>query len=210
MSKVTYFIFATTLFSAMIGTSAAQEEKPTIVFLGDSLTAGYGVDPDSSYPSLIKRRIEQAGAKWSVVNAGISGDTSAGGLRRLSWLLKRKVDVLVVALGSNDGLRGISPEVTRRNLRQIILGAREKYPQIRIVLAGALVPPSMGPKYSEAFRIVFPKLARETKCALIPFLLEGVAAEPSLNLSDGIHPNEAGYKIVAENVWKVLSSIVLS
>lgn len=185
-----------------------QPHRPTIVILGDSLAAGYGLDPSEAFPALLQKKVDDAGLKFSVVNAGVSGDTSAGGLRRIDWLLKRRVDVLVLELGGNDGLRGIPATATKTNLQVIIDRTKRKYPQTRIVIAGMQMPPNMGAEYMAAFAKVFPDLAKTNNAALIPFLLEGVGGKPELNLPDLIHPTAEGQKIVAENVWKVLKPIV--
>jgi acyl-CoA thioesterase-1 len=148
--------------------------------------------------------------KWNfeVINAGLSGETSSGGLRRINWLLKREIDVLVLALGANDGLRGISPDVTAKNLQEILNRTREKYPHVKLVIAGMEAPPNMGQDFTAQFRAIFPGLAKKNKAALIPFLLEGVGGVAELNLADGIHPNARGHEIVAENVWRVLKPVL--
>jgi acyl-CoA thioesterase-1 len=188
--------------------SAENSTEKVVLFLGDSLTAGYGVEPEHSFPSLLARRIEAQKKNFKVVNAGISGDTTAGGLRRLDWLLRQPVDILVLALGANDGLRGLPLDESENNLKKIISRSRERYPEIRILLAGMLIPPNMGEKYSARFKEIFPRLAEEERVELIPFLLEGVAAQTDLNLADGIHPNEQGYKKVADTVWNVLLPVL--
>jgi acyl-CoA thioesterase-1 len=175
-----------------------------IVFLGDSLTAGFGLDVEQAYPALVGVELEGQGKAVEIVNAGISGDTSAGGLRRLNWILKRPVDTLIIALGANDALRGQPVATTRENLRGMILGAREKYPEIRILLAGMLAPPNMGTDYTDAFARIYPELAEELEVELIPFLLEGVAGQPELNLADGIHPNARGQKKIAQLILRAL------
>lgn len=195
------FIF---IEKALAEEQGASTDAGVILFLGDSLTAGYGIAPEDSYPSLLSERIKNANPQLRVVNAGVSGDTTAGGLRRLDWLLRQKVSILVLALGANDGLRGIPLSETKENLLAMIKKTSKRYPKSEIVLAGMLIPPNMGENYSSEFQSLFPEIAKEQNIPLIPFLLDGVAAEPSLNLGDGIHPNEAGQKIVAENVWKVL------
>lgn len=179
-------------------------ERKTIVILGDSLAAGYGLDLTEAFPALLQKKVDEAGLKFLVVNAGVSGDTSAGGLRRIDWLLKRRIDVLVLELGGNDGLRGIPVAATRTNLQTIIDRTKQKYPQSRIVIAEMQMPPNMGADYTAAFAKVFPELAKANNAALVPFLLEGVGGKPELNLPDMIHPTAEGQKIVAENVWKVL------
>ncbi|HTD85135.1 MAG TPA: arylesterase [Candidatus Binatia bacterium] len=187
---------------------ASEADRRTIFILGDSLAAGAGVDPDEAFPALLQKRIDAAGLKYEIVNAGVSGDTSAGGLRRIDWLLRRKVDIVVLELGGNDGLRGIPPASTRTNLQAIIDRTRGKYPDVTIVIAGMEMPPNMGPEYTSAFRQIFPDLAKSNKAAVIPFLLEGVGGKPELNLPDQIHPNPEGHRIVAENVWKVLKPLL--
>lgn len=183
-------------------------EVRTILFLGDSITAGYGLDESQAFPALIQEKIRSAGHNYRVVNAGLSGETSSGGLRRIGWLLRSRVDILVLELGANDGLRGINLEVTRDNLQQIIDQTRQKYPDVKIVLAGMQVPPNLGEDYTRTFREMFPSLARVNNSLLIPFILEGVAGDPALNLPDGIHPNVEGQKILAQNVWSVLRPIL--
>src|SRR5436190_5411654 len=187
---------------------ASEADRRTIFILGDSLAAGAGVDPDEAFPALLQKRIDAAGLKYEIVNAGVSGDTSAGGLRRIDWLLRRKVDIVVLELGGNDGLRGIPPASTRTNLQAIIDRTRGKYPDVTIVIAGMEMPPNMGPEYTSALRQIFPDLAKSNKAAVIPFLLEGVGGKPELNLPDQIHPNPEGHRIVAENVWKVLKPLL--
>ena len=187
---------------------ASDGTRSTIVILGDSLAAGYGLDLSEAYPTLLQKKIDEVGLKFSVINAGVSGDTSAGGLRRIDWLLKRRVDVLVLELGGNDGLRGIPVTATRTNLQAIIDRTKQKYPQAQIVVAGMQMPPNMGADYTTAFAKIFPDLAKANQAALIPFLLEGVGGKPELNLPDLIHPTAEGHKIVAENVWKVLKPVL--
>lgn len=175
-----------------------------LLFLGDSLTAGYGLEPDQAYPQLVEVALRARGREVTVVNAGLSGDTSAGGLRRMDWILRQSIDTLVVALGANDALRGLPVDTTRENLRGIIHAVRAKQPEVRIILAGMLAPPNMGAAYRDSFARLFPELARSESVELLPFLLEGVAGVPSLNLADGIHPNVEGQKRVAELVLCVL------
>lgn len=180
-----------------------------VVFLGTSLTAGLGLDrPGDRWPERIGALADSAGLAVHVVNAGVSGDTSAGGLRRLDWLLSEPLDVLVVELGANDGLRGHSPEALEENLRTIIRTTRERSPGTRIVLAGMEAPPNLGADYTERFRAVFPRVAEETGVSLIPFLLEGVAGEPELNQPDGIHPTPAGHRRMARTAWPILESVL--
>jgi acyl-CoA thioesterase I len=180
-----------------------------IVFLGDSLAAGLGVDPDESFPALIQKKVEAAGWNDIVVNAGVSGDTSADGLGRIDWLLKQRIDVLILELGGNDGLRGLMVSATQTNLQAIIDRVNQKYPQARIIVAGMQMPPNMGEDYASAFRKLYPDLAAANHASLIPFLLAGVGGKPELNQPDHIHPNVEGHKIVADNVWKVLQPLLV-
>ncbi len=193
--------------SAAPGEAPAPERR-TILFLGNSLTAGLGLDPEQAFPALIRHRIDSLGWRFEVVNAGLSGETTAGGLRRIDWLLRRPVDVLVLALGGNDGLRGIPPEVTKANLQAIIDKARARYPDVRIILAGMQAPPNLGEAFTEPFRSLFPEVARERDVALIPFLLEDVGGVPERNQADGIHPTAEGHRIIAETVWRTLRPIL--
>jgi acyl-CoA thioesterase I len=197
------------LWAGSAGLDSTEAAGPrTIVFFGDSLTAGYGLrDPETqSYPALIQGKIDSEHLPWRVVNAGLSGETSAGGLRRVDWILRQRIDVFVLELGANDGLRGTPPEVTRANLQAIVDKVRSSRPDARIVLAGMRMPPSMGQDYSEAFRALYPSLATKNDLILVPFLLEGVAEVPELNQADGIHPNATGAEIVANTVWKSIES----
>ncbi len=178
---------------------------PVVLFLGTSLTAGLGVDPDDAYPARIQEKIDSAGWAFRVVNAGVSGETSAGGLRRIDWLLRQPIAVLVLELGANDGLRGQDVDSLRANLETIIARTRAAHPNVGIVLAGMESPPNMGRAYTTAFHAVFPDVARRTHVTLIPFLLDSVAAVPELNQADGIHPTAEGQRIVANNVWKYLA-----
>ena len=186
----------------------AADSARVILFVGTSLTAGYGVGADSAYPAVIQRWIDAARLPYRVSNAGISGETSAGGLRRMAWSLQAPVDVLVLELGANDGLRGIDPGHMRANLDSIIRLTRKRYPESAIVLAGMEAPPNLGERYTGAFRRVFRDLAEKYHASLVPFLLEGVAAADSLNQPDGIHPTGAGHRILAANVWRVLEPVL--
>lgn len=181
------------------------EEVPVVLFFGTSLTAGLGLDTAEAYPALIQKKMDSLGMDYGVVNAGLSGETTASGLNRLDWVFKQNVDILVIELGANDGLRGVSLEETRSNLEEIIKIAREKNSEIKIILAGMQIPPNMGEEYTSEFRTLFPKLAKEYDLELIPFLLEGVAGDPELNQQDGIHPTAEGQQILANNVWEVLN-----
>jgi acyl-CoA thioesterase-1 len=188
--------------------SAGHDARTTILFLGTSLTAGFGLDPDRAYPALIQARIDSLGLSYRVVNAGVSGETSAGALRRVDWLLRQPVAVLVVETGANDGLRGQDPEATRANIQAILDRARRESPPPRLVLAGMEALPNYGLDYRRRFRVIFPELARENGAALVPFLLEGVAGRPELNQPDGIHPSAAGHEVLADNVWRVLRPLL--
>jgi acyl-CoA thioesterase-1 len=180
--------------------------RPRIVALGDSLTAGLGVLPEEAYPARLQQRVDAAGLNYEVVNAGVSGDTSAGGLRRLDWALQGDVRALILALGANDGLRGLPPDQLRRNLAQMIETAEAR--GITVVLAGMEAPPNFGRAYFVEFHEIFPELARRYRIALVPFLLEGVAGLGAMNQSDGIHPNAEGATLVADNVWAVLRPVL--
>jgi acyl-CoA thioesterase-1 len=188
-------------------TNAANANAPRIVFLGDSLTAGYGLDKDDSVPSLIQKRLQDAGYPYEVVNAGVSGDTSAGGLSRLDWSLAGDVKILVVELGGNDGLRGLPVAELKRNLTEIITRAQAK--GIKVVLTGMEAPPNFGPAYTSEFRDVYRQLAREYDVTFVPFYLEGVAGIPSLNIADGIHPNAEGSRIVEKTIWSALEPLLV-
>jgi acyl-CoA thioesterase-1 len=182
----------------------------TIVFFGDSLTAGYGLDDPGSeaYPARIEKKIEAAHLPYRVVNAGLSGETSAGGLRRIDWILRQPVDIFVLALGGNDGLRGIEPAVSRTNLQGIIDRVRAKYPEAKLILAGMMIPPSMGQDYAREFAAIFPELAKKNRLSFVPFLLEGVGGSEELNQPDRIHPTSQGHAIVAETVWTTLRPLL--
>ena len=190
------------------GGLSARDERGIVLFLGNSLTAGLGVDPDDAFPSRIQSRIDSAGLPFRVINGGLGGETSAGGLRRIDWLLEQGVDVLVLALGGNDALRGVPPDSMQRNLQAIVDRARARAPASRIVIAGIRAPPNLGETYTRAFLAVFPALARANDAALVPLLLDGVAAVPALNQADGIHPNADGHEIMAETVWRVLEGVL--
>lgn len=189
--------------------NGAKPARGRIVVLGDSITAGLGLDdPAAAWPARLQQKIDAAGLAFEVVNAGVSGDTTAGGLRRINWVLAGGADVLVIALGGNDGLRGIVPQQTEENLTGIIQRARAKAPGLAIIVAGMQMPPNMGPDFVEKFRAVFPRVATANQAALVPFLLEGVGGVPGLNQADQIHPNTAGQRRVAENVWAVLQNVL--
>lgn len=182
----------------------ANTANKRIVILGDSITAGYGLDPAQAYPALLQEKINAAKLPYTVANAGVSGDTTAGGLRRVAWAMASGADILVIALGGNDGLRGISPEETKKNLLGIVGKARAKNPDIQILIAGMEMPDNMGPDFTTRFKAVFPEAAKKSEVTLIPFLLEGIGGDEKLNQPDGIHPTPEGQTIVAQNVWKLL------
>ena len=184
----------------------AAGEGPTVVFLGDSLTAGFGLAAEQAYPALVARRLAERGLAVRAINAGVSGDTTAGGLSRLDWLLSQRPAILFVCLGANDGLRGLPLDATESNLRAIV--ERSKSAGVRVVLAGMQIPPNYGPAYASAFRAIYTGLAEEYELDFVPFLLEGVAADPALNLPDGIHPNARGQEIVAETVARALEPVL--
>jgi len=177
----------------------AYAEK-TLLILGDSLTEGYGVAKDASFPSLLEKKLKAAGLDWKVVNSGVSGSTSASGPSRIAWALKSKPAAILLALGANDGLRGLKTEAMEENLRKTIKKAKEQ--KVKILLAGIFMPPNYGGEYAKKFAAVFPKVAKEENVPLLPFLLETVGGNPKYNLADGVHPNEEGYKIVAETVFQ--------
>jgi acyl-CoA thioesterase-1 len=197
-------------FLILRGLSIAAPAPRVILFLGDSITAGYGLDPDQAFPALIQEKIDAKSWNFKVVNAGQSGDTSAGGLNRLAWLLKNRIDILILELGANDGLRGLPPETTKSNLQAIIERTKDKYPEVKVIVAGMKVPLNMGGDYGRKFEAVFVDVAKKNKAVLIPFVLEGVGGSRELNLPDGIHPTAKGHEIVAANVWKVLEPVLRS
>lgn len=182
----------------------AEQDKRTILFFGDSITAGYGLDEEQAFPAVISKKIEASDMAYRVVNSGSSGETSAGGLRRVDWVLQQPVDIFVLGLGGNDGLRGIDPEYTKENLQGIMDKVREQYPDVKILLAGMEAPPNMGESYTSQFRGLFRELEQENDVVLMPFLLGDVAGDPALNLPDGIHPTEEGHRLIAEDVWTYL------
>ncbi len=189
-------------------TTKSSSDAKVILFFGDSLTAGYGLDPAQAFPAVIQEKIKARGWNFRAMNAGLSGETTAGGLRRIDWVLQRPIAVLVLALGANDALRGLPVEAAQHNLQAIIERTKKKYPGVQVVLAGMQAPPNLGQDYSTRFRAMFPDLAAAHGAALVPFLLDGVGGIPALNLPDGLHPTPAGHKIVANNVWKVLEPVL--
>ncbi|WP_026236007.1 arylesterase [Echinicola pacifica] len=185
-----------------------NSEKKTILIFGDSMTAGYGVEKEEAFPALVQDAIDTLNLDFQVINGGLSGETSAGGLTRIDWFMEDEPAIFVLELGGNDGLRGIDLSETKKNLQQIIDKVKTKYPATEIVLAGMQIPPNMGKTYSEEFRDMFPALAKNNDLVLIPFLLDGVGGDPKLNQADGIHPTPEGHKIIAKTVWKYLEPIV--
>lgn len=203
-------LLSTLLFAASVShaPAAVATEPLSVVILGDSLTAGFGLEEEEAFPALLDERFKRENLPVRVVNAGLSGDTTSGGLRRLSWIMKQRCDVLLIALGGNDGLRGVPTAVTEDNLRSIIKQARTKSPGVEIVLAGMKVPPNLGASYTDGFEELFPRVAREENVTLIPFLLEGVGGERRLNQPDGIHPTAEGQRMIAETVYRSLLPVV--
>jgi acyl-CoA thioesterase-1 len=186
----------------------AEDARKRVVVLGDSIAAGYGVDPDEAYPAVLQRKIDEAKLPYAVVNAGLSGDTTAGGLRRIDWVLKQPIDILIIELGGNDGLRGLPVSETRSNLQSIIDRARAKYPKAKIIVAGMKMPANMGADYTAEFEKVFAEIAAKNKTALIPFVLKNVGGKAELNQPDRIHPTPAGHQIVAQNIWPILQPLL--
>ncbi|MET4081346.1 acyl-CoA thioesterase-1 [Pedobacter sp. UYP30] len=186
-----------------------NSSKDNMLFFGTSLTAGYGLDPTEAYPDLIQNKIDSLSLPYRVINGGLSGETSAAGLERIDWFLKKQpVAIFVLELGANDGLRGLPLKETKRNLQEIIDRVKAKNPNVKLVMAGMQMPPNLGKRYTEDFAAIFPALAEKNNMKLIPFLLDGVAGIPKLNQEDGIHPTAEGDKILAENVWMVLKEML--
>lgn len=205
------------LFLFTLGTLHASEPvrterapHKTILFFGDSLTAGYGLDDANTqaFPGIIQEKINAARLPFRVINAGHSGETTAGGLRRIDWILRTPIDVFVLELGGNDGLRGLPPSLAAKNLQGILDKVRAKNPATRLVIAGMAMPTSMGAEYTKEFAAIFPALAEANNATLIPFLLEGVGGVPEMNLADGFHPNVEGHQRVADNVWETLEPLL--
>lgn len=190
----------------IVGMLIWQSASPvkTILFFGDSLTAGYGLSTEEAFPALVEKRINEKEKRCKVINAGLSGETSAGGLARIDWILRQPIDIFILELGANDGLRGLPLDQTEKNLQAIIDKVKAKYPKAKIVLAGMMVPPNMGTDYTTKFQTIYPTLAKKNNSTLIPFLLKGVGGDEKLNLPDGIHPNPEGHKIVASTVYSTL------
>jgi len=224
--KNTFYLFRFYLLLLVLGFSCSQKEnkedvsspesaevqdKPerkTILFFGNSLTAGYGIEDYEAFPALIQDKLDSLEMDYQVINGGLSGETTASGLSRLDWFLEEKPEIFILELGGNDGLRGISLDETEKNLRGIINAVEEKYPETKVLLAGMQIPPNMGQAYTDEFREMYAEIAEDKDVALIPFLLEGVAGDPEYNLPDGIHPTAEGHQIVAETVWQYLEPLL--
>tara|TARA_R100000935_G_scaffold58163_1_gene94175 strand:+ start:938 stop:1639 length:702 start_codon:yes stop_codon:yes gene_type:complete len=185
-----------------------SEDNGVILFFGNSLTAGMGLDTEDAFPAIIQDKIDSLGLEYKVVNAGLSGETTAAGKNRIGWVLKQDVAVFVLELGANDGLRGVPLEETRKNLQAIIDTVRTKNPDTEIILTGMQIPPNMGNEYASGFKEIFPELAKKNDVYLVPFLLKDVGGKPELNQADGIHPTAEGQKILAENVWEIMAPII--
>jgi acyl-CoA thioesterase-1 len=209
------FVLAAWLTSCSASTEKKQAEEgnqvvdstanKTILFFGNSLTAGYGIDPEESFAGRIQTRLDSLKKEFRVINGGLSGETTAGGLSRLDWFLEEEPYLFVLELGGNDGLRGIALTETKKNLLAIVDKVQAKYPNTKIILAGMQIPPNMGQEYTEEFKAIYPAVAKEKNIELIPFLLEGVAGNPDLNLPDGIHPTAEGHRLVMETLWPYIS-----
>ena len=212
-------LFLSGFIAALLGCEQPKDEvaasppdtsaqRPAILFLGTSLTAGYGIDPGQAFPALIQQKIDAAGLRYRVINAGVSGETSAGALRRVDWLLQQPASVLVVETGANDGLRGLSPDSLRSNLKAILVRTRELQPAARLVLVGMRIPPNYGRAYTREFEAIYPELAQESGATLVPFLLEDVGGLAALNQPDGVHPTAEGQRRMAETVWRYLEPVL--
>jgi acyl-CoA thioesterase-1 len=205
---VTRFITIFVLLFLSASLLHAQDSPKRILFFGDSITAGYGIDEDEAFPALIQQKIDSLNWSFEAVNAGLSGETSAGGLRRVDWMLRQPVSVFVLELGGNDGLRGIDLDATKENLQKIIEKVEAKYPGAEIVVTGMQVPPNLGPEYTKKFKSMYPELAKKNDATLIPFLLKGVGGNENLNQADGIHPTAKGHQVIAKTVWDTLKPIL--
>jgi len=186
----------------------ASENSKTILFFGDSITAGYGLETEEAFPYLIQQKLDSLGYNYTAINAGISGETTAGGLNRIDWVFKQNVEIFILELGANDGLRGVPLTETRSNLKKMLNFVQEKNPETKIILAGMQIPPNLGNEYTAEFRTMYSNLAEEEGVHLIPFILEGVAGNPDLNQPDGIHPTAAAQPILVENIWTVLEPLL--
>jgi len=195
--------------SSDLAKPATESKAKTIIFFGNSLSAGYGLDPSQGFVGLIEKRIDSLNLNYKIINAGNSGETTSGGKERVGWILENyQPDIFVLELGGNDALRGLPVMEAEANLQAIIDAVKEKYPDTKILLAGMMAPPNMGSEYTTKFAAIYPRLAKKNNAALIPFLLDKVGGQPELNLPDGIHPNIAGHQIVRETIWKVLEALL--
>jgi acyl-CoA thioesterase-1 len=201
-----FVLFLATAVTSPSSQAAADEERPRIVAFGDSLTAGFGVAADEAYPARLQRRLQEEGLRYRVINAGVSGDTTAGGLRRVDWALKSRPEIVILELGANDGLRGLKLEETKANLERIIERCQDA--SVTVVLAGMKLPPNYGADYTKGFEAIYPELARRYRLTLIPFFLDGVAGSASLNQADGIHPTSEGYRIITEKVLETVKPLL--
>jgi len=192
------------LLFSLTSVQAQNSEQKRILFFGDSITAGLGVDKSQAFPALIQQKVDSAGLNYEVINGGLSGETSAGGLRRIDWVLQRKIDVFILELGGNDGLRGIELSSTKNNLQKIIEKVQQKYPDVKIILAGMQVPPNLGQEYTSEFENMYPELSDENDLPLIPMILDKIGGNENLMQGDGIHPTPEGHQVIAENVWDKL------
>ena len=197
-------ILAIILLFSLTSVQAQNSEQKRILFFGDSITAGLGVDKSQAFPALIQQKVDSAGLNYEVINGGLSGETSAGGLRRIDWVLQRKIDIFILELGGNDGLRGIELSSTKDNLQKIIEKVYQKYPDVKIILAGMQVPPNLGQEYTREFENMYPELADENDLPLIPMILDKIGGNENLMQGDGIHPTPEGHQVIAENVWDKL------
>ena len=187
-----------------------QEAPKRVLFFGDSITAGYGIGEANAFPALIQQKIDSLSWNFKAVNGGSSGETSAGGVSRIDWMLRQPISVFVLELGGNDGLRGIDLDATKQNLQKIIDKVEAEYPNVSIVITGMQVPPNLGPEYTGKFKKMYPKLAEENNAELVPYFLDDLGGDSTLMQSDGIHPTEAGHKVLAEKTWDVLKPILKS
>jgi acyl-CoA thioesterase-1 len=193
------------LMALLFQTTVTQK---VILFYGDSLTAGYGLSPEEAFPALVEKNLNKSKNRVKVVNAGLSGETSAGGLTRIDWILRQPIDIFVLELGGNDGLRGLPLDQTKNNLQGIIDKVKAKYPNCKIVMAGMMVPPNMGKEYTTQFKTIYPELSKKNQATLIPFLLDGVGGDEKLNQPDGIHPNAQGHQIIADKITPVFEKLL--
>lgn len=198
---IRFFLISISFFLLPFQTHA-QKQKIRVLFFGDSITAGYGLEKSQAFPALIQDKIDSLNWNVEIINGGLSGETSAGGLRRIDWMLQKPIDIFVLELGANDGLRGVSTKETSQNLKKILDKVRAKNPNATLIVAGMQVPPNLGQDYTKAFSSIFADVAKEKKTVLIPFILEKVAGNPKLNLPDGIHPTAIGHRLVSQTVWE--------